>query len=148
MRLYTVDMTLVTWDHLLAVPIVKETKSRFRNLRAISFDKGFHSPDNQKALKELVAVVVLPKKGNRSASDKARETAPEFKRLRKKHSTVESGIHALEVHGLDICPDHGRDGFKRYVSLSVLAYNMHQYGALLLKQDMRRYRRRQQSRAA
>lgn len=135
-------------DSEIAVPIVKETKSRFTNLRAISFDKGFHSPDNQKELKELVAVVVLPKKGNRSASDKARETAPEFKRLRKKHSAVESGIHALEVHGLDICPDHGIDGFKRYVSLSVLAYNMHRFGALLLKQDMRRYRRRQQNRAA
>ncbi|KUL29913.1 hypothetical protein ASB62_04875 [Chlorobium limicola] len=40
------------------------------------------------------------------------------------------------------------DGFKRYVSLSVLAYNMHRFGALLLKQDMRRYRRRQQNRAA
>jgi hypothetical protein len=128
-------------DSEIAVSIVKETKSRYSNLRSISYDKGFHSPDNQIKLKKIVDVVVLPKKGNLSKIDKARESDPEFKRLRKMHSAVESGINALEVHGLDRCPDHGINGFKNYVALGVLAYNVHRFGALLMKQDLKRQMR-------
>lgn len=127
-------------DSEIAVSIVKETKHRFSNLRSISLDKGFHSPENQKLLKEEVAVAVVPKKGKLSANDKARENDPVFRRLRKKHSAVESGINALETHGLDRCPDHGIEGFKKYVAFGVFAYNLHRYGALLLKQDERRRR--------
>lgn len=130
-------------DSKIAVSIVKETKSRFPNLRSISYDKGFHSPDNQIKLKKIVDVAVLPKKGKLSKNDKERESDPEFKRLRKMHSAVESGINALEVHGLDRCPDHGIDGFKRYVALGVLAYNIHRFGALLMKQDIKRQQREQ-----
>jgi IS5 family transposase len=134
--LYHQVMEKVT-DSEIAVSIVRETKSRFQNLGSISFDKGFHSQKNQIKLKDLVNVVVLPKKGKLSKNDRAREEESEFKRLRKKHSAVESGINALEVHGLDRCLDHGIDGFNRYVALSVLAYNIHRFGALLLKEDIR-----------
>jgi hypothetical protein len=48
-----------------------------------------------------------------------------------KHSAVESAINALEVHGLDRCPDHGIEGFKRYVALSVVARNLQRIGAIL-----------------
>jgi hypothetical protein len=41
--------------------------------------------------------------------------------MRRQHSAVESAINALEVHGLDRCPDHGIKGFERYVALAVLA---------------------------
>ena len=34
-------------------------------------------------------------------------------------TAVESAINALEAHGLDRCPDHGIDGFKRYIALAV-----------------------------
>ena len=134
-------------DSEIAVSIVKETKSRFSNLRSISLDKGFHSPKNQAELRELVDIAVVSKKGKLSESDKARESDPEFKRLRKQHSAVESGINALEVHGLDRCLEHGIDGFKRYVALGVLAYNIHRFGALLMKQDLKR-QMREQKRAA
>lgn len=122
-------------DDQVAVPIVDETKDRFPSLRAISMDKGFHSPENQEKLKERLDCVVLPKKGRLSQDDKARESAPEFTHLRKQHSAVESAINALEVHGLDMCPDHGIDGFKRYVALAVLARNIHRLGAILWQQD-------------
>lgn len=122
-------------DDQIAVPIVEETKERFSSLRAISMDKGFHSPENQKELKERLECVVLPKKGRLSQEDKARETAPEFADLRRQHSAVESAINALEVHGLDICPDHGIGGFKRYVALAIVARNIHRLGAILWQQD-------------
>ena len=53
---------------------------------------------------------------------------------------VESAINALEVHGQDICPDHGIKGFKRYVALAVLARNIRRFGVLLSHQDAKRYR--------
>lgn len=127
-------------DSDIAVSIIEETKKRFPNLRSISYDKGFHSKDNQRDLKVLVEKVVMPKKGKLSKIDKAHESEPEFRRLQQQHSAVESAINALEVHGLDICLDHGIKGFKRYVALAVLARNIHRYGALLFKQDAKRHR--------
>ncbi len=127
-------------DSDIAISIIEETKKRFPNLRAISYDKGFHSSDNQIALKKLLEKVVLPKKGRLSQIDKAHESEPEFRKLRRQHSAVESAINALEVHGLDICPDHGIEGFKRYVALAVLARNIHRFGVLLSHHDAKRHR--------
>lgn len=121
-------------DEQVAVPIVQATKERFPALQSISFDKGFHSPTNQAALAGLVERVVLPRKGKRSAAVKAQESEPEFIRLRRQHAAVESAINALEQHGLDRCPDHGIDGFKRYVALAVLARNVQRLGAVLKEQ--------------
>ena len=120
-----------TTDDQIAVGIIEEAKTRFPSLYSVSFDKGFHSPKNQIDLADIVEKVVLPKKGKLSVVDKEREQNPEFKRLRRKHSAVESAINALEVHGLDRCLDHGIDGFKRYVSLAVVARNIHHLGAVL-----------------
>ncbi len=88
----------------------------FPSFKACSFDKGFHSPANQAGLNALLGQVTLPKKGKWSASDEAREASEPFVAARKEHPAVESGINALEVHGLDICRDRGIDGCKRYIS--------------------------------
>lgn len=122
-------------DDRVAVAMVDETKQRFPALRAVSMDKGFHSPDNQEALKSRLECVVLPKKGRLSQADKARESLPEFVSLRKQHSAVESAINALEVHGLDKCPDHGINGFKRYIAMAVVARNIQRLGAVLRQQE-------------
>jgi hypothetical protein len=108
-----------TTDDAIAVSIMTETVQRFSRIQSISMDKGFHSPDNQTQLKALIPQVVLPKKGKLSVLDRERQTDPEFIRLRRQHSAVESAINALEQHGLDICPDHGIAGFKRYVAMAV-----------------------------
>jgi len=129
-------------DDRVAVSIVQETKARYPELSSVSFDKGFHSPQNQADLKEILDRVVLPKKGKRSKADTARERDPQFIRLRRRHSAVESAINALEVHGLDRCPDHGIDGFKRYVALAVVARNIQHLGAVLRRQEEEAERRR------
>ena len=59
---------------------------------------------------------------------KAVEQTEEFVKARRAHSAVESAIHALEVHGLDKCPDHGMGGFKRYVALAIVARNIRRIG--------------------
>ena len=128
-------------DDQACVAMVVQAKNRFPKLNACSFDKGFHSTANQAALKEQLDLVALPRKGKLSQEAQATEQAPAFARARRAHSAVESAINALEVHGLDRCPDHGIHGFKRYVALAVLARNIHRIGAILWQRDELRERR-------
>lgn len=129
-------------DDQVAVAMVKETKQRFADLEACSFDKGFHSPENQQELQAHLKLVALPRKGKLSQQAQAVESAEDFVKARAQHSAVESAINALEVHGLDRCPDHGIDGFKRYVALAVVARNIHRIGAILREQENRRAKRK------
>jgi hypothetical protein len=122
-------------DDQVTLEMITQARERFPALSACSFDKGFHSPANQSALKEMLDLVVLPRKGKLSKDAQAIEQAPEFVKARRAHSAVESAINALEVHGLDVCPDHGITGFKRYVALAVVARNIHRIGAILWQRD-------------
>jgi IS5 family transposase len=129
-------------DDKVAVAMVSETRKRFPGLYGCSFDKGFHSPANQVDLREQLELVVLPKKGRRNKAELARESEAEFIAARRQHSAVESAINALEVHGLDTCPDHGIDGFERYVALAVASRNIQKLGAMVQKEAQAKERRR------
>lgn len=123
-------------DDQVAILMVEQTKRKFPGLNGCSFDKGFHSPANQKDLLQHLDNVIMPKKGKLSLKDKQREYSADFIKARHQHSAVESAINALEVHGLDRCPDHGIHGFKRYVSLAVLARNIQQLGVKLREKQL------------
>ncbi len=129
-------------DNKVAVFMVQEAKDRFEHLVGCSFDKGFHSPENQRDLTNMLDYVILPKKGRLSVKDKQVEQSAEYKENRRKHSAVESSINALENHGLDRCRDHGEHGFERYVALSVLARNIQILGHLLQEKELTRQKRR------
>jgi IS5 family transposase len=123
-------------DDTVAVSMVKETLQRFECVRSCSFDKGFHSPDNQEKLAKMLKICVLPRKGRLREDDKAREHSPEFVEKRRRHSAVESAINAIENHGLDRCLDHGLDGFKRYVALAVVARNIQLIGKIVQSRQL------------
>ena len=125
----------------VAVPMTEDAQRKFPSLKSCSYDKGFYSPGNKKELAKLLDNVILPKKGKLSCADKAIEHSPEFVQARYKHSAVESSINALENHGLDRCPDHGIDGFKRYVGLSILARNIQILGHILQQQRLAKPKR-------
>jgi len=127
-----------TTDDKVAVPFMRETKEKFPDLVSCSFDKGFYSPSNRKQLEKVLDLVVLPKKGRRNGEEKAFESSDEFVRQRMKHSAVESGINALENHGLDRCFDHGLRGLKRYVALAVVSRNIQILGTILWKRKPKR----------
>jgi hypothetical protein len=130
-------------DDQVAVSMVRETKQRFSDLASCSFDKGFHSPENQKELAELLDIVALPRKGKQSEKIKEIESSEDFLQAKKKHSAVESAINGLDVHGLDRCPDRGLDGFKRYVALSIVGRNLQRLGVILFDQEKKRLERAQ-----
>jgi transposase, IS5 family len=127
-------------DSEVAVPIVKEAKSRFPNLKSCSFDKGYHSPENQDELSKILDEVILPKKGKLGEARLEVETSESFVNARNRHSAVESGINCLEHHGLSRCLDHGIDGFKRCVSLAVLSKNIYLLGRLIIDKERKRQR--------
>ena len=120
---------------------MEPTRTRFAALESCSFDKGFHSPVNREALQPHLKLVALPRKGKRSQQAQAIEQAEDFVKARRQHSAVESAINALEVHGLDRCPDHGIAGFRRYVALAVVARNIHRIGAILHEKQRKRAQR-------
>ena len=123
-------------DEEIAVPIIKDTKARFKSLGACSFDKGFHSPDNQEQLAKLLTLCVCPRKGKLDGEQRKHESRGSFKELRRTHAAVESGINALENHGLDRVLDYGLNGFERYVALAIVARNIHLLGSKLQEMEL------------
>ena len=136
------------YDVDVAVPIIEKVKELFPNLGGCSFDKGFHSLENQADLAGILDNVILPRKGKLTEAAREEERKEEFRKGRKRHSQVESAISALENHGLDRCLDHGLFGFRRYVAMAVLARNVQQLGKILLQSDAKQDRRRAAKRLA
>jgi len=134
-------------DDQIAVEMVANTQKKYDGLIRCSFDKGFHSPKNQQALTPLLDQVVLPRKGRLSKEARQIENSEEFIHARRKHAAVESAINALENHGLDRCPDHGINGFKRYIGLAVLSRNIQKLGAMLQNQTIKKMKRREKAAA-
>jgi len=97
-----------------------------------SFDKGYWHRDNKMLLSKNVENLILPKKGKCNKKETEEEHSPIFKKLRHKHSAVESNINELEHRGMDRCPDKGYNNFKRYIGLSVCAYNLRKIGEHLI----------------
>jgi hypothetical protein len=89
-----------------------------------SFDKGYWHPDNRGLLEMEIPQVIMPKKGKSNKEESEREKATGFKKLRRKHSAIETNIHSLETRGLSRCPDRGWEHFCRYVGWAVCAYNL------------------------
>jgi hypothetical protein len=127
-------------DDQVTVFMVQESQTRFPELNQCSFDQGFHTPENQVKLRTLLDHVILPKKGRLSTEQALHEHSERFIQAKRQHSAVESAINALEVHGLDVCPDHGLAAYKRYAALAIVSRNIQKLGAII--RDRHRQRRR------
>ena len=122
-------------DAAQVAPLYERIKTNFpqATISSHSFDKGFYSKENFDLVSAAgTTQVIMPKKGKKNKQEQERESHPAFKKLRNKHSAVESNINMLEHHGLNRCPDKGLQGLKDYVGLSVLAYNLHIIGNHLI----------------
>ena len=129
-------------DDKVAVPMIRKTQENFPELTMCSFDKGYHSPENRIAWGRMLKLAILPKKAKLSLKEKEAERSEEFVEMKRRHSAVESAINTLENHGLDMCPDHGMFGFKRYVALAVLARNLQNLGHIIQQKERKRQTRR------
>ncbi len=101
-----------------------------------SFDRGFHSPENQVELAKLIARPCLPKPGAKQAAAQAASATVQFRAARQRHAGIESAIGALQSgNGQQRCRDHSETGFERYVSLGILGRNLHVLGKLLIARE-------------
>ena len=124
-------------DRAVLVGEMKQVQSRLDGrIRSASFDRGFHSPENQQELAELVAQPCLPKTGHIQAERQERAATVAFRRARRRHPGIESAIGALQSgNGLARCRDRSFGGYCRYVGLGVLGRNLHVLGKLLIARE-------------
>lgn len=102
-------------------------------IRQASFDRGFHTPENQRQLAEIIEHPCVPMPGRQQAAEQTEGASIEFRRARQRHPGIESAIAALEAgNGLARCRDRSERGFRRYIQLGVLGRNLHVLGKLLI----------------
>lgn len=128
---------LVARDQVDSAVVVAQTQllqTRLSNrIEEISFDRGFHSPENQIQLSQIVPHVCLPKPGAKQSVEQAKSASAIFHRSKQRHSGVESTIGAVQSgNGLVRCRDATELGFERYVALAILGRNLHTLGKHLI----------------
>jgi hypothetical protein len=124
-------------DQDVAVEQTRALQQRLNHrVEELSFDRGFHSPENQEELAKLVTHPCLPKPGKNQAAQQDASASVRFHQSRQRHPGVESAIGALQSgNGLARCRDQSEEGFERYVGLAILGRNLHTLGKLLIARE-------------
>ncbi len=97
-------------DSEIVITIANKILQKF-GVSSWSFDKGFYSKENKELLDLFVDEVIMPKKGKLNKKEYEFEHRKKFKKLRNKHSAVESNIMNSNIEGLDRCPDKETEPF-------------------------------------
>jgi hypothetical protein len=124
-------------DQDLVVPVMNKLQKRVGGkIKRASFDRSFHTPENQQALGKIVRTPCIAAKGQEKGRQQQKEGTVAFRKARQNHPGVESAIGAMQAgNGLERCRDKTDRGYERYVGLGVLGRNLHTLGKLLLAQD-------------
>ena len=94
-------VAMIGWqgvDKDFAVPLVEEAQKRHPQLNSVSFDRGYHSPENQAQLDRMLECNAMPRKGKMNEAERERQSDPEFKMMARSHSRIESNI-AISSNG-------------------------------------------------
>jgi len=94
---------------------VRSTGTIVRNvIKRLSFDRGFHSPENQIQLSEVIPGLCLPKPGVKQSVKQLAAADDDFLEALQNHPGVESAIGALQSgNGMARCRDRSEIGFER-----------------------------------
>jgi IS5 family transposase len=124
-------------DQDVLMPEMTELQQRVGGkIQRASFDRAFHTPDNQEKLAALVEHPCIARKGRLSGRKQQEEASVEFRQTRQSHPGVESAIGALQSgNGQERCRDRSNLGYERYVGLGILGRNLQVLGKLLLAQE-------------
>jgi hypothetical protein len=124
-------------DQEVVVPEMRRLQERFAGkIKSASFDRSFHTPQNQEDLAEIVRTPCIVSKGQEKGRQQQQEGTVAFRKARQRHSGIESAIGALQAgNGLKRCRDRSEAGYERYVALGILGRNLQTLGKLLLAQE-------------
>lgn len=124
-------------DQEVVVPEMRQVQEHFEGkVKSASFDRSFHTPQNQQDLGEIVRTPCIVSKGQEKGRQQQQEGTVAFRKARQRHSGIESAIGALQAgNGLKRCRDRSEVGYERYVGLGILGRNLQTLGKLLLAQE-------------
>lgn len=116
------------------IPEMRKLQARLGGrIERASFDRGFHSAENQRELAKIVRHPCLARSGAQAIDQ---EKTVQFRKSRQRHPGVESAIGALQSgNGLKRCCDRSDTGYARYVGLGILGRNLHILGHLILARE-------------
>ena len=90
-------------DDQIAVPLVEDIAKHYPAVKSVSMDKGFHSPENQRRLAEVIEFPVLPKKGTSlepiEVADPAQTAGLVLNPGRATHEALRWAIEAVDGRG-------------------------------------------------
>jgi len=95
-------------DKEMTRSIVEELLSNHA-VQSYSVDRGFSKQEDRLWLEGLIPEVIMPKIGKRTLKEREKESAPAYKKLKNKHSAIESNINELEPSWLGPLPGQGLD---------------------------------------
>jgi transposase, IS5 family len=124
-------------DQDLVVPVMKKLQKRFAGkIQSASFDRAFHTPENQEELANIVKHPCIAAKGQDQGRSQHQKGTVAFRKARQNHPGVESAIGALQAgNGLKRCRDRSQRGYERYVALGIVGRNLQTLGKLLLARE-------------
>ena len=124
-------------DQDVVLPIMTKLQARFKGkIKSASFDRAFHTPENQQELAKIVRTPCIAAKGQEKGRQQQEEGTVAFRKARQNHPGVESAIGALQAgNGMKRCRDRSKKGYERFVGLGMLGRNLQTLGKLLLAQD-------------
>ena len=123
-------------DRDAALPLVQTLVKDFPKLTRVSFDRGFHSPENQAEIAKILPDVCLPNSGAKALAKQEATASVSWSWQRRHHSGIEAAISNLQDNrGCRRCPDKGKNGSTRFLQAAVLANNLITLGRLLWAQD-------------
>ncbi len=131
-------------DADVVVEQTREVQKKHKGaIETASFDRGFHTPENEEELSKIVNEACIAPRHPNQYAERLANGSVEFHRLRQHHPGIESAIGALQSgNGLKRCRDRSEIGFERYLGLAILGRNIHVLGKLIIA------RRNEQSAAA
>ncbi len=124
-------------DKDVAVREARSLQVDFSNgVKRLSYDRVFHSPENQTKLSELVDTLCLPKPGAKQSVVQQSEADEQFLAAQQHHPGIESAIGALQSgNALKRCRDRSEIGCERYIQLAILGRNLHTLGRMLIARE-------------
>jgi IS5 family transposase len=114
-------------DHPYLKASLEGHRQRFgRAPYLLAGDRGVSTPDNEKLAEEAgVKRIVLPKVGRISPERQKLERQDWFRRGFRFRAGIEGRISVLKrCQGLDVCLNHGEDGFGRWVGWGIVTANL------------------------
>jgi IS5 family transposase len=114
-------------DEAWLLPALREHHRLFHHApRVLAGDRGFFSPANKRHARQLgVKQFAIPQTGRLTTRQRRREKQPWFKQGQRFRNGIEGRISVVRrTVQLARCPNHGLDGFERWIGWGVIVANL------------------------